>query len=60
VAHKTGWISEYVTHDGGIVYRADGRRYVLVVLTDGVTDDKEADRLIADLSRIVWEWGGAR
>jgi beta-lactamase class A len=57
VAHKTGWISQYVTHDAGIVYRPDGRRYVLVVLTAGVEDDNAADRLIADLSRIVWDGG---
>jgi len=56
VAHKTGWISQYVTHDGGIVYRPDGRRYVLVVLTSGVADDANADRLIADVSKLVWEW----
>lgn len=57
IAHKTGWISQYVTHDAGIVYRPDGSRYVLVVLTSGVEDDKEADRLIGDLSKIVWDWG---
>ncbi len=57
VAHKTGWISEYVTHDAGIVYRPDRRRYVLVVLTSGVEDDADADRLIADVSKLVWEWG---
>jgi len=57
IAHKTGWISQYVTHDAGIVYRPGGRRYVLVVLTSGVEDDDEADRLIGDLSRIVWDWG---
>ena len=57
IAHKTGWISEYVTHDAGIVYRPDGSRYVLVVLTRGFADDKEADRLIGDLSKIVWDWG---
>jgi beta-lactamase class A len=56
IAHKTGWISQYVTHDAGIVYRPDGSRYVLVVLTSGVEDDKAADRLIGDLSKIVWEW----
>ena len=57
IAHKTGWITQYVTHDAGIVYRPDGRRYVLAVLTSGVEDDKEADQLIGDLSKIVWDWG---
>ena len=56
VAHKTGWIDQYVTHDAGIVYRPNGSAYVLVILTSGVVDDSAADVLIADLSRIVWEY----
>lgn len=60
VAHKTGWIDQYVTHDAGVVYRPDGSAYVLVVLTSGVADDDAADHLIADLSRIVWEYAAGR
>jgi len=60
VAHKTGWIDQYVTHDAAIVYRPNGSAYVLVVLTSGVTDDDAADALIADLSRIVWEYATGR
>jgi beta-lactamase class A len=52
VAHKTGWITG-IKHDGGIVYRRDGGRHVLVVLTRGIGDPAVADRLIADLSRLV-------
>jgi beta-lactamase class A len=55
VAHKTGWISQYVTHDAGIVYPQDREPYVLVVLTSGVERDEDADRLIADISRMVWD-----
>ncbi len=54
VAHKTGSITK-IRHDGGIVYRNDGTAYVLVVLTRGIEDSDVADRLIADLSRIVAE-----
>lgn len=54
VAHKTGSITR-IRHDGGIVYRADGTAYVLVVLTRGIDDPEVADELIADLSRIVAE-----
>jgi beta-lactamase class A len=60
VAHKTGWIDQYVTHDAGIVYRPDGSAYVLVVLTSGVVNDDAAELLIADLSRIVWEYTTGR
>jgi beta-lactamase class A len=58
VYHKTGWVGGLVYHDAAIVERADGRRYVLVVLTGGIEKDEDAHRLASDLSRIVWE--GAR
>jgi beta-lactamase class A len=54
VAHKTGWITG-ITHDAGIVYLPDGRRYVLVVLTKGITEPQDADCLVADLSRLVYQ-----
>jgi beta-lactamase class A len=55
VAHKTGWIPDYVSHDGGIVYLADGDVYVLVVLTKGGEGhDGYAEDLIADISRMVY------
>jgi beta-lactamase class A len=54
VAHKTGFITA-VLHDAAIVY-PDGRApYVLVVLTRGIRDQAVARRLIADISRLVYE-----
>ncbi len=53
VAHKTGSITK-IRHDGGIVYGADGVSFVLVILTLGIADPDDADALIADLSRIVY------
>lgn len=53
VAHKTGSITR-IRHDGGIVYPENGSAYVLVVLTKGITDSARADRLIRDVSRIVY------
>jgi beta-lactamase class A len=53
VAHKTGWITG-VTHDAAIVYPQKGPTYVLVVLTKGIPDEPTAQKLIADLSRIVY------
>jgi len=53
VAHKTGSIMG-IRHDGGIVYPENGSPYVLVVLTRGITDSASADRLITDVSRMVY------
>lgn len=55
VAHKTGWIRG-VRHDGGIVMLPDGRSYVLVILTSGWTDDDQAVRTMAAVSRRVHEY----
>lgn len=57
VAHKTGSITR-INHDAGIVYTPGPARrkpYVLVVLTRGLAEEKRAHRLIADISRIVYE-----
>jgi beta-lactamase class A len=54
VAHKTGDITG-VHHDAAIVYPPGESPYVLVVLTAGFQDEKEADRTIAEISQIVWE-----
>jgi beta-lactamase class A len=55
-AHKTGWIPDYVSHDGGIVYLDGGDVYVLVVLTKGGEGhDDYAEELIADISRMVYD-----
>lgn len=55
VAHKTGSITA-VYHDAGIVYPNSAKPYAIAVLTRGVTDGAAAKKLIADCSRIVWEW----
>jgi beta-lactamase class A len=54
VAHKTGWITG-VTHDAALVYPPGRKPYVLVVLTKGIPDRPVAQRLIADISRMVWD-----
>lgn len=55
VAHKTGDITA-VAHDAAIVYPPNRSPYVLVVLTKGITDQRKSDKLISDLSRIVYEY----
>ncbi|HEY0173960.1 MAG TPA: serine hydrolase [Pyrinomonadaceae bacterium] len=54
VAHKTGSITA-IEHDAGIVYPPGRRPYVLVVLVRGIKDSARARRLIADISRAVYE-----
>ncbi len=58
VAHKTGEITA-VSHDAAIVYPTGRKPYVLVVLTRGIQDGKAASALIADVSRIVWNYATA-
>ncbi|MEO8880820.1 MAG: serine hydrolase [Gemmatimonadaceae bacterium] len=53
VAHKTGWITG-VTHDAAIVYPNKGPTYVLVILTKGIPDEPTAEKLIADISKMVY------
>lgn len=57
VAHKTGDITG-IHHDAAIVFPPGEKPYVLVVLTAGFQDEKEADRAIADISRAVWTHRG--
>ena len=57
VAHKTGSITA-LYHDAAIVTTPAGRHYVLVVLTRGLEEEGDAHRLVADLSRIVYEERG--
>jgi len=54
VANKTGWV-DGVSHDVALVRPADRPAYVLVVLTTVDVPEETASRLIADLSRFVWE-----
>lgn len=54
VAHKTGSITK-INHDAGIVYAPGRKPYVIVVLTRGLAEGKRAHRLIADVSRTVYE-----
>ena len=58
VAHKTGSITR-IEHDAGIVYPPGRRPYVLVVLVRGFESQPRARRLIADISRAVYESLGA-
>jgi len=54
VSHKTGSITK-INHDCAIVYPPNRKPYVLIVLTRGIEDENRAHKLIADVSRTVYE-----
>jgi beta-lactamase class A len=54
VAHKTGDITKH-NHDAGIVYLPDRKPYVIVVLTKGIAEHRRSSKLIADISRTVYQ-----
>lgn len=59
VANKTGWITA-IAHDAAIVYPANRSPYIFVILTKGFPEEPAAERLMADLSRIVYSWATGR
>jgi beta-lactamase class A len=55
VAHKTGQITATL-HDAAVVYPPDRAPFVLVILTRGIPDQRDAERLTADVAGYVWRW----
>lgn len=55
VAHKTGSITG-VNHDSGIVFLPDGRKYVLVLLSKDIEDEKAAVNAMANVSAMIYEY----
>lgn len=55
VAHKTGWITG-VNHDAGIVILPDGRKYVLVLLSKELENDKAAVKSMAKVSKMIYDY----
>ena len=53
-ATKSGSITK-VSHDSGIVFLPDGRKYVIVLLSRGIEDEKAADETLATVSRIIYD-----
>ena len=54
VAHKTGSFGQ-VYHDAAIVEPARGKPLVLVVLTRGIKEPPRAHKLVADITRAVYQ-----
>jgi beta-lactamase class A len=55
VAHKTGFIGG-VHHDSGIVFLPDGRKYVLVLLSKNLEDEKAAIQSMATVSKMIYQY----
>lgn len=55
VAHKTGSITG-VQHDSGIVILPNGKRYVLVLLSKNLEDEKAGMTAMAEISRMIYEY----
>lgn len=55
VAHKTGSITG-VRHDSGMVILPDGRKYVLVLLSEDIKDSEAGIKVLAQVSRMVYDY----
>lgn len=55
VASKSGSITN-TAHDSGIVFLPDGRRYVLVILTNQLSSNDEGVRVGSEISRLVYNF----
>jgi len=55
VAHKTGFITA-LHHDSGIVFLSDGRKYVLVLLSKNLEDEKNAIEAMATVSEMIYQY----
>jgi len=55
VAHKTGFITG-IHHDSGIVFLPNGRKYILVLLSKNLADEKEAVKTMANISRLIYDY----
>jgi beta-lactamase class A len=55
IAHKTGSITE-IDHDCGIIYPPGRNPYILVVLTQGFKSHENAQKCIAEISALVYQW----
>jgi beta-lactamase class A len=58
VVHKVGYLDAEV-NDAGLVLNGPDGAYVLAVCTDGLGGD-EAWQLVADISRVIWQYESGR
>ncbi len=54
VAHKTGWIKG-LHHDAAIVFLPDGRKYVLILLSAKLENEKAGVKSMAKVSELIYD-----
>ncbi|SKB30173.1 beta-lactamase class A [Salegentibacter holothuriorum] len=54
IANKTGWITG-VHHDSALIELPDGKRYVLVLLSKNMKDMEAGTRMLAEVSKMVYD-----
>ena len=54
-AHKSGSIAG-LAHDGGIIFLPDGRRYVLILLSDELEDEAAGVNAMATVSKLIYDY----
>lgn len=59
VASKSGSITS-ICHDSGIVFLPDGRRYVVVLLSRGIENQKAASQLLSNVSKHIYEYNKSK
>jgi len=55
VAHKTGFITG-IHHDSGIVFLPGGKKYVLVLLSKNLTNEKDGIEAMATVSWLIYHY----
>jgi len=55
VAHKTGWITG-LHHDSALIMLPDGRKYVLILLSDSLEDEDAGVRQMATASKMIYDY----
>jgi beta-lactamase class A len=55
VAHKTGWITG-LHHDAGIIFLPDGRKYILILLSKKLDDEKAGVNAMASVSEMIYKY----
>ena len=52
-ATKSGSITK-ICHDSGIVFLPGGKKYVVVLLSKGIEDQRRATEVLASVSKIIY------
>lgn len=54
VASKDGWITE-IHHDAAIIQEPNGKNTILVILTRGVKEETQGEKLVETLAADIWQ-----